>query len=220
MLYRRMKLLLCFVVASQVGSSIYTIRPHSNKSVAFHPLIQHNCGPDTRVGIVGLGGLGHFGVLGASKALKCKKVVVISRTSTKKADALKMGATDFIATDEDKDWSTKHAGTLDVIVSTVSSHNMPLDGYLQLLARKGTYVHVGAPEDKMPGFSMFSLIPKRASIQGSQTGSPRDIKEMLELFAKEGVHTWNVNRPMKEANQAVVDLNDGKARYRYVLVNE
>lgn len=187
---------------------------------AFHPLVQHNAGPDTRVGIIGLGGLGHFGVLGAAKALKCKKVVVISRTSTKKADALKMGATDFIATDEDEDWAKKHASSLDVIVSTVSSHKMPLEGYLSLLARKGTYVHVGAPEDKMPPFSMFSLIPKRASIQGSQTGSPRDIAQMLDLFAKSGVHTWNQNRRMKEANAATVDLENGKARYRYVLCNE
>ena len=187
---------------------------------AFHPLVQHNAGPNTRVGIIGLGGLGHFGVLGAVKALKCKSVVVISRSSTKKDDAMKMGATDFIATDEDSDWATKHAGTLDVIVSTVSSHKMPLEGYLSLLARKGVYVHVGAPEDKIPAFSMFSLIPKRASIQGSQTGSPRDIKEMLDLFAKTGVQTWNQNVPMAEANQATKDLEDGKARYRYVLVNE
>lgn len=187
---------------------------------AFHPLVQHKAGPDTRVGIVGLGGLGHFAVLGAAKSLKCKKVVVISRSSTKKEDAMKMGATDFIATDEDKDWADKHAGTLDVIVSTVSSHKMPLDGYLQLLARKGTYVHVGAPEDKMPQFSMFSLIPKRAAIQGSQTGSRQDIIDMLDLFAKTGVHTWNVNVPMKDANKAVVDLDNGKARYRYVLCHE
>jgi len=183
-------------------------------------LVQHNAGPDTRVGIVGLGGLGHFGVLGAVKALKCKKVVVISRTSTKKADAMEMGATDFIATDEDEDWAQKHASTLDVIVSTVSSHRMPLEGYLNLLARKGTYVHVGAPEDRIPPFSMFSLIPKRASIQGSMTGAPRDIRNMLDLFAKTGVRTWNNNVPMKDANQAIVDLEDGKARYRYVLCNE
>lgn len=159
-------------------------------------------------------------MLGAAKALGCKKVVVISRTATKKADAFKMGATDFIATDEDTDWAQKHAGTLDVIVSTVSSHKLPLEGYLSLLARKGTYVHVGAPEDQMPGFSMFSLIPKRASIQGSQTGSRQDIIDMLDLFAKTGVHTWNQNRPMKDANQAVVDLDNGKARYRYVLCHD
>lgn len=133
---------------------------------------------------------------------------------------MKMGATDFIATDEDDGWAEKHASSLDVIVSTVSSSKMPLEGYLSLLARKGTYVHVGAPEDQMPPFSMFSLIPKRAALQGSQTGSPQDIRDMLDLFAKTGVKTWNNNVPMKNANQAVVDLENGKARYRYVLCHE
>lgn len=186
---------------------------------AFAPLMHHNVGPGKSVGIVGLGGLGHFGVLGA-KALGAKEVYVISRSSAKKEDAFKMGATGFIATDEDKDWAKEHAGKLDVIVSTVSSPKLPLDGYLQLLRRKGVYVHVGAPEDPMPGFHMFSLIPKRASIEGSQTGSRKEIEHMLDLFAKKGVKTWNVNRPMKDANQVVVDMEAGKARYRYVLCNE
>lgn len=186
----------------------------------FHPLVQHNAGPNTRVGVIGIGGLGHFALMGAAQALGCKKVVAISRTSTKKADAIKMGATDFIATNEDKDWADKHSGTLDIIVSTVSSHELPIAEYLQLLALKGVYVHVGAPEDAIPGFNMFSLIPKRASIQGSMTGSPKDIADMLELFDKKGVRTWNNNVPMTGANEAIVDMDAGKARYRYVLCNE
>jgi D-arabinose 1-dehydrogenase-like Zn-dependent alcohol dehydrogenase len=84
---------------------------------AFSPLTQHGAGPGKSVGIIGIGGLGHFGIMGA-KALGCDKIVAISRTSGKKEDALKMGATDFIATDEDEDWATKHAGSLDLIVST------------------------------------------------------------------------------------------------------
>lgn len=147
-----------------------------------------------------------------------------------------MGATDFIATDEDKDWAQKNAGTLDLIVSTVSSHSMPFQDYLMLLGLKGVYVHVGAPEDVIPGFNsklfshtqisqtnwltVFSLIPKRASIQGSMTGSPQDIIDMLKLFDEKNVRTWNNNVPMKEANKCVVDMDAGKARYRYVLVHE
>lgn len=187
---------------------------------AFAPLMHHKVGPKSSVGIIGLGGLGHFGVMGAAQALGAKEVYVISRSSTKKEDAFKMGATEFIATDEDKDWAKKHAGKLDVIVSTVSSPKLPLDNYLQLLRRKGTYVHVGAPEDPMPGFHMFSLIPKHASIEGSQTGSRKEIEEMLDLFAKKGVKTWNVNVPMGDANQCIVNMEAGKARYRYVLCNE
>ncbi len=40
---------------------------------------------------------------------------------------------------------------------------------------------------------------------------------MLELSVKKNVHPWIQKRPLKDANQAVVD---NKARYRYVLVNE
>jgi len=91
------------------------------------------------VGIVGLGGLGHWGVLFA-KALGAKKVVVISRTNAKKEDAMKMGADSFIATSEDKRWTKDNAGTLDLIVSTVSSSDMPLDGYLTLLRTHGQFI--------------------------------------------------------------------------------
>ncbi|KAF4551575.1 Alcohol dehydrogenase GroES-like domain-containing protein 18 [Elsinoe fawcettii] len=185
---------------------------------AFAPLKKHGCGPGKSVGVIGIGGLGHFGLLSA-KALGADKITAISRTGTKKADAMKMGATDFIATDEDKDWATKHANSLDVIVCTVSSHKMPLQEYLGLLKYKGRFVQVGAPEDQIPGFNMFSLIPKSASIWGSMIGAPKEIQEMLDFFAEKGVHTWNNNVPMKEANKAIVDMDAGKARYRYVLCN-
>ncbi|EXJ77783.1 hypothetical protein A1O3_10012 [Capronia epimyces CBS 606.96] len=186
---------------------------------AFSPLTQHGAGPGKKVGIVGIGGLGHFGIMGA-KALGCDKIVAISRTSGKKDDALKMGATDFIATDESDSWAADHAGSLDLIVSTVSSPKMPLPQYLQLLKLNGVFVQVGAPEDIVPGFNMFALIAKRVTITGSMIGSPKEIQQMLDLFAEKGVHTWNNNVPMTEANKAVVDMVDGKARYRYVLVNE
>lgn len=186
---------------------------------AFSPLKQNGAGPGKAVGIVGIGGLGHFGILGA-KVLGCDKIVAISRTATKKADALKMGATDFIATDEDKDWHRKHARSLDLIVCTVSSPKMPLQRYLSLLKVKGQFIQVGAPEDPIPAFGAFALIGKGVRVGGSAIGSPEEIREMLKLFAEAGVKTWNNNFPMKDANKAIVDMEAGKARYRIVLVNE
>jgi len=185
----------------------------------YSPLKQNGAGPGKKVGIVGIGGLGHFGLLYA-KALGCKEIVAISRTATKKADAMQMGATKFIATDEDKDWATKHAGTLDLIVSTVSSPKMPLMEYLQLLRNFGDFIQVGAPEDSLPPMNCFALIGKGAKIGGSMIGAPGEIREMLDVTVEKGVKAWVQKRPMKDANQAVVDMADGKARYRYVLVNE
>lgn len=104
------------------------------------PLVKNGAGPGKRVGIVGIGGLGHFGLLWA-KALGCDEVVAISRTNSKKEDAMKMGATKFIAT-EDEGWNKANSRSLDLIVSTVSSPNMPIAGYLQLLRTNGQFIQV------------------------------------------------------------------------------
>lgn len=183
------------------------------------PLFEHGAGPGKRVGIIGIGGLGHFGILGA-KALGCEQIVAISRSSAKKEDAFKMGATGFIATDEDKDWVSKHAASLDLIVSTVSSPKLPLEQYLRLLRLHGKFVQVGAPEDKLPAIPAFSLIGSHCSIVGSMIGSPNDIRKMLDLFVKKDIRTWNNNYPMQDANKALQDFEAGKPRYRFVLVNE
>lgn len=86
----------------------------------FRPLKEAGVGPGSKVGIVGLGGLGHIGVMFA-KAMGASEVVVISRKADKKNDAVELGATDFISTDDDVDWEVKNAGRFDVIVNTAAS---------------------------------------------------------------------------------------------------
>lgn len=184
----------------------------------YSPLKHNGCGPGKKVGIIGVGGLGHFGLLFA-RALGAEKLVAISRSRAKEEDTRKMGADDFIATDDDKDWETKHASSLDLIVCTVSSHKMPLQGYLGLLRTKGTFIMVGAPEDNLPQFNGFNLIPKGAKLGGSAIGSTDDIREMLELAASRKIKPWIQERPMSDANQATIDMDKNLARYRYVLVN-
>lgn len=57
-------------------------------------------------------------------------------------------------------------------------------------------------------------------LTGSAIGSPKIIKEMLELAAKQDIKGWIIKRPMSDVNQVVQDMHASKARYRYVLVNE
>lgn len=185
----------------------------------YAPLVNNGAGPGKKVGIVGFGGLGHFGILFA-KALGCEKVVAISRRRNKEADAKAMGATDYIATSEDEKWARNHARSLDLIVSTVSSPDMPLESYLRLLRTGGQFIQVGAPEDKLPPIAAFGLIGKGCKIGGSQIGSPKEIEKMLEFAASKGVKPWVEKRAMRDANRSVVEMEEGKARYRYVLVNE
>lgn len=133
---------------------------------------------------------------------------------------MKMGADDFIATDEDHDWDQKHARTLDILICTVSSPKMPLEGYLNLLRTNGALVQLGIPEEPIGSFSAFSLVMRRIKIEGSNIGSPDEIREMLDFVAKKHIKFWADPRPLHEANAAIQDMTANKARYRYVLVNE
>ncbi|KAL4930519.1 uncharacterized protein BDV17DRAFT_280765 [Aspergillus undulatus] len=185
----------------------------------YAPLKRFGAGRGRRVGIVGIGGLGHMGLLFA-RAMGADSVVAISRSSTKKDDAINgLGADRFIATGEDKNWARTHARTLDIIICTVSGENMPLAGYLRLLKRNGVFVQVGAPEEPLPALRAFSLIQKGVKVTGSSIGSTQDIRNMLQLAAERGVRPWIQVRGIEEVNQALADMHEGKARYRYVMEN-
>ncbi|EEH36445.1 mannitol dehydrogenase [Paracoccidioides lutzii Pb01] len=186
----------------------------------YSPLVKNGAGPGKSVGVIGIGGLGHLGLLFA-RALDCDQITAISRTSAKKDEALGgLGADKFIATDEDKGWAKTHAQSLDLIISTVSSSDIPIGNYLRLLKVNGQFIQVGAPEEPFPAFKVFPLINKGVKIGGSAIGSPEEIRQMLQLAAGKKVLPWVQERPMEDVNNALADMHAGKARYRYVLVNK
>lgn len=92
--------------------------------------------------------------------------------------------------------------------------------YLSILKKGGSFVQTGLPDDgpfQIPG---GGIVHGRTNFEGSLIGSPQDLRDMLELVTEKKIRGLIQERPMSDANQAVVDLEDGKARYRYVLVNE
>jgi alcohol dehydrogenase (NADP+) len=183
----------------------------------YSPLKRNGCGPGKAVGVIGLGGLGHFGVMWA-KALGADRVVAVSRRHNKKEDALALGADAHIATEDDKNWVKDNKGTLDILLSTVSSTSVPMADYIALLKTGGVIIQVGMPDGgvfEVPALPLINGI----RLEGSLIGSPGEIREMLDLAAEKGVKPWVTTRPMKDANQALVDMHEGKPRYRYVLVN-
>jgi alcohol dehydrogenase (NADP+) len=81
--------------------------------------------------------------------------------------------------------------------------------------------HCRAPDSgKFPPVNAFTRISNGIKIGGSAIGSPQEIEEMFKLAADRNIRPWVQEKPMKDANQILVDFADGKARYRYVLVNE
>ncbi|KAM3070460.1 hypothetical protein ACMFMG_010283 [Clarireedia jacksonii] len=186
----------------------------------FSTLKQYECGPGKTVGVVGVGGLGHFAVLFA-KAMGVDKVVAISRKANKKEDAAKLGADEYVATDEDEGWEVKYRRSLDLIISTVSSEKMPITSYLMMLKRRGTLVQVGNPDGgNLPPINAFPSIVNGVKISGSAIGSPHEMVEVLQFAAEKGIKPWTIKRSMAEANSVIQDMAASNARYRYVLENE
>jgi alcohol dehydrogenase (NADP+) len=79
---------------------------------------------------------------------------------------------------------------------------------------------VGAPEKPLPAMPVFPLILTNKHLTGSAIGAPGLIKDMLELAASHGVKSWVEERPMEKVNETLMDMEHGKARYRYVLIND
>ena len=47
---------------------------------------------------------------------------------------------------------------------------------------------------------------------GSAIGSPKVMKEMLELAATQNIKPWIIKRPMDDVNNVVLDMHASKAR--------
>lgn len=184
---------------------------------AYSPLVRNGAGPGKKVGIVGVGGIGHFGVLFA-KALGAE-VWAISRTRSKEADSLKMGADGFIATAE-KDWNEAHKMSFDLIVNTASSSDgFDLSTYLTLLDVHGKWVSVGLPGGG--GFEVRNqdFLPNGCFIGSSHLGSRRETLEMLNLAAEKKLWTWVEKIPISAdgLKQAMQGVEASKVRYRYCM---
>lgn len=91
--------------------------------------------------------------------------------------------------------------------------------YLGLLRTDGSLVQVGLPEDGTLYTPVRNLM-RRLKIESSLVGSPNENREIFQLVAEKNIQPWIEEIPMKDPNKAIVNMEGGKARSRYVLVNE
>lgn len=183
-----------------------------------HRSVEETSMQGTSIGIVGLGGLGHLGVL-FSQALGFEHIVAISRSEAKRADAMALGANSYVATSDEDCWAEKHASSLDLIVCTISSPQMPLREYLGLLKPRGRFCQVGIPEAPLPQLDAMTLILNGTSICFSDSARPANVQGMLNLAARKGIRAWTQPRKMNEVNAVIKEMERGKARFRFVLEN-
>ncbi|WRT70567.1 uncharacterized protein IL334_007565 [Kwoniella shivajii] len=169
------------------------------------------------VGVIGVGGLGHMGILFA-KAMGAN-VTAISRSNSKKDDAMKLGVDDYIATGENlKDAFASYNRHFDLVIVTSNPPEFPINDYVSILKPKGAICFVGIVPKPLE-LGTISLISSNIVVTGSNIGSPEGIARMLKFAAEKKVSPWIQKWNMDDINKAMLEFQKGNPRYRYVLVN-
>lgn len=151
-----------------------------------------------------------------AKALGAE-VYAFSHSSSKKEDALKLGADHFVDTSKDG-FADSLAGEIDLIVSTASGvSNLPLPQYLSTLSVGGRLIYVGMPEEKLPQLAAQDLAGNGASIGSSHIGNKKEAIQMLQLAADKGIKTWKQVIPMSKAADGIIAIEKNTVRFRTVL---
>lgn len=177
----------------------------------YSPLRQFGVKAGDRLAVVGLGGLGHMAIK-LGKAMGAR-VTVFSHSPSKREDALKLGADDFVATVDDSVFST-HVGRFDFVLDTVSAAH-DYNAYLNLLRRDGTMVLVGLPEPTM--LSAGPLVFRRRRLAGSLIGGIRETQEMLDFCAQHGISADIERIEISGINEAYERMLRNDVRYRFVI---
>lgn len=179
----------------------------------YSPLKHWDVKPGDTVGVIGLGGLGHMAVKIA--AAMGANVIVFSTSDSKKADALKFGAKEFVNT-KPSDAIKSHANTCDLIINTVSEH-IDLAALTTLLKLNGTMVLVGLPENAISNIDVRPLIFKRRGVAGSVIGGIKETQEMLDFCAKHKITPEIELIAATQINEAYERTIKSNVRYRFVI---
>jgi len=165
-----------------------------------------------KVGIVGLGGLGHMGVK-LAKAMGAK-VVMITTSKEKAADAKRLGADEVLISKNTEDMSAQN-NTFDFILNTIPvKHDVA--PYMDLLKRDSTMVVVGA-FDVLDGVNGGSLIIKRKRLAGSVIGGIKETQEMLDFCGEHNIVSDVEIINMDQINEAFDRVVSSDIKYRFVI---
>ena len=178
----------------------------------YSPLRNWDVGPGTRVAVMGLGGLGHMAVKLAS-ALGAV-VTVISRSSSKTADAHALGA-EHVLISTDANAMAAAQSSFDLIIDTVPVDH-PVGDYLPLLDLDGAMVLVGQI-GAMGQPSSVPLVMGRRRLAGSLIGGIAQTQELLDFCARKNILPECELISIQQINEAFERMERSDVRYRFVI---
>jgi uncharacterized zinc-type alcohol dehydrogenase-like protein len=178
----------------------------------YSPLRHWGVGKGHKVAVLGLGGLGHMAVKLA--AAFGAEVTLLSSSPSKKADAARLGAHDFVVTSAPGALDAVK-NRFDFIIDTVSAPH-DLAAYAQLLRTDGVMILLGVP-DKPAELPAFPLVGRRRSIAGSMIGGIAETQEMLDFCAERSIVSDIETIPIQDIDKAYERMLKGDVRYRFVI---
>lgn len=174
--------------------------------------------PDEPVVLFGAGGLG-LAAIAMLRALDHRAIISVDISADKRAAALEMGASlvvDGSATDLAAAIQQAAGGQVKAVVDFVNVSSTAQVG-LECLAKSGKLVLVGVGGGELV-ISLASLIFRPRTIQGTVTGNPQDLRDVVALARSGKLRPIPVSvMPRNQANAALEKLEAGQVRGRLVL---
>ena len=144
------------------------------------------------------------------------RTVALSSSSAKKEFATKLGANEYIDTSAGKaSDQLQKLGGADLIVVTAPNPEIVGD-LVNGLAPKGKLLLL-APVGDVPVNSVAMIMGGR-SVHGWPSGHALDCQEAIEFAGNQGVECMVETFSLEQANEAIKKMEEGKIRFRGVLV--
>jgi propanol-preferring alcohol dehydrogenase len=175
--------------------------------------------PDQPVVLIGAGGLG-LSAIAMLKALGHRNIVSVDIAADKRQAALECGATavvDGAPGNLTQAIVAAAGGQVRAVIDFVNNDATARGGF-DALAKGGKFVAVGVSGGEIT-VSLSGMVFRGLSIEGSLTGSPQDLRDVVALAQSGRLAPLPVTRlPKDAANEALARLHDGTVTGRLVLV--
>ncbi|ABM00912.1 NAD(P)-dependent alcohol dehydrogenase [Shewanella amazonensis] len=178
----------------------------------YSPLRTWQVGPGSRVAVIGMGGLGHMAIKLA--VAMGAHVTVISRTADKRADAMQLGANEFLISSETESMQ-QAANRFELILDTIPVKH-DVTPYMPLLKVDGTLTLVGQV-GPMAEVNTVPMIMGRRRIAASLIGGIAETQEMLDFCARMNILPEVEMITMEQINDAFERLEKSDVHYRFVI---
>jgi propanol-preferring alcohol dehydrogenase len=172
-------------------------------------------GPSDLVAIFGVGGLGHLALQYAQIA--GAQVVAVDLVDEKLQMAKDLGAAYTVnARQQDPVAVIKELGGADAAISLAVSPKAFEQAYGSL-RRGGTLVFVGLPAENEIKLPIFETVLNGTKVLGSIVGTRVDLQEVFELHGAGKTEVVYQRRRLEDVNQAIAEVESGKAKARLVF---